>query len=107
MSLIGFVPSYFMKPEEVTVYEATRTYIKTTNSWKRLALYSVGCMGMGVAFVPFAAMISAFSPYFINNLMALTIGSFGGASLLITLLPKVRMFREMGMLGATIGGLVA
>lgn len=107
MAVAGYVPSYFMKPEEVTVYEATRTYIKTVNSFKRLILYSLGCAGIGVACVPFSAMISAFSPYFINNLMALTIGSFGGASLLVTLLPKIKLFKEMGLLGAAVGGFIA
>ncbi len=69
-------------------------------------MYGIGCFGLGIAFLPIANMAAAISPYFLLNLMALTIGNFGGASLLITFLPKVKLFREVGLLGAAIGGLV-
>jgi hypothetical protein len=71
-----------------------------------LAIYGLGCIGVGIFFLPFANMAAAVSPYFLTNLMALTIGSFGGASLLMTLMPKMRLFREVGMLGAGVGGFV-
>jgi hypothetical protein len=93
LATAGFVSAWYMKPQEITMYEATRTYIKTTNSTTRLAMYGLGCMGIGLFFLPFANMISAMSAYFLTNFMALTIGSFGGASLLMTLMPKMRLFR--------------
>lgn len=107
LSAIGYVSAWYMKPQEITVYEAQRTYLKTTNSTLRLIMYGLGCVGMGVAFLPFANMAAAMSPYFLMNLMALTIGSFGGASLLVTLTPKLKFFREVGLLGAALGGFVA
>ena len=75
------------------MYEPDRTYVKTVNSNTRLAFYGLGCVGMGIFFVPFATMISALSPYFLTNLMALTIGSFGGASAMVYLMPKVKIMR--------------
>lgn len=106
LSALGYVSAWYMKPQEITVYEAARTFIKTTNSWPRILMYALGCTGMGVAFLPFANMAAAMSPYFLTNMMALTIGSFGGASLMITLMPKLKMFREIGLLGAALGGLL-
>jgi len=106
LSTVGFISAWYMKPQEVTVYESTRSYIKTTNNSLRLTMYGIGCFGSGIAFLPFANMAAAISPYFLMNLMALSIGSFGGASLLITLMPKVKLFREVGLLGATVGGLI-
>jgi hypothetical protein len=63
-------------------------------------------MGVGISFLPFANMAAAMSPYFLTNLMALTIGSFGGASLLVTLMPKMKLFREVGLIGAAVGGFI-
>jgi hypothetical protein len=107
LSTVGYVTAWYMKPQEITVYESARTYIKTTNNTARIAMYGLGCMGMGIGFLPFANMAAAMSPYFLMNLMSLTIGSFGGASLLVTLMPKLKLFREVGLLGAAVGGFLA
>ena len=105
LSAVGYVSAWYMKPQEITVYESNCTFIKTTNNTARIVMYGLGCFGMGMGFLPFANMAAAISPNFLMNLMSLTIGSFGGASLLVTLLPKVKMLRGVGLLGAALGGL--
>jgi hypothetical protein len=66
----------------------------------------MGCVGLGVAFLPILMMTASFSPQIISNLLALTVGSFGGASLLVYAFPKLPLFRFVGLLGGVMGGLL-
>lgn len=104
LSVAGFVSSWYIKPEQLTIYDDDKAYIKTANPPIRLGLYGMGCIGLGIFFLPFANMISAFSPYFLANLTALTVGTFGGATLFKTLFPKTQLFNRIGLVGGSIGG---
>ena len=77
--------------------------LKTRNNIFRLFFYILGCSGLGLGSLPLLAMSASISPQIISNLIALTIGSFGGASLVAAGLPKIGLFQYGGLVGAGVG----
>jgi hypothetical protein len=51
-------------------------------------------------------MLSSLMPMLIPNLIGMTIGCFGGASLLIASMPRFPMFSYGGLLGGLLGSLL-
>ena len=66
----------------------------------------MGWAGLGLLAMPFANMLASFMPMLIPNLMAMTVGCFGGASIVIASMPRLPLFTYGGLLGGLVGSLL-
>lgn len=72
----------------------------------RTALFVMGWSGLGLLSTPFVNMIASFMPLIVPNLMAMTIGCFGGASIFIASMPRMPLFTYGGLIGGLIGSVL-
>lgn len=66
----------------------------------------MGWAGLGLFSMPFANMVASFMPMIIPNLMMMTLGCFGGASLMIAAMPRLPLFAYGGFVGGLIGSIL-
>ena len=106
MTLSGMLGAYFIKPHIVVEEEEGHQHMKTRNGIVRGSLYIMGWMGLGLMSMPFANMLSSLMPMIVPNLMAMTIGCFGGASIVIAGMPRMPLFTYGGLLGGLVGSIL-
>ena len=66
----------------------------------------MGWVGLGLCSMPFFNMLSSLMPMLIPNLIGMSIGCFGGASLLIASMPRFPMSSYGGLVGGILGSLL-
>ena len=111
MTLGGFIPLSFMKPEySVNVEKISNNekieFITSKNSFLRKALYGMGTIGLGLSAAPLMAYASMVNPSIVPTCLGLTTAIFGGASLMAFRMPKDSMLKYGGVLGGSLLGLI-
>jgi FtsH-binding integral membrane protein len=79
---------------------------RTKNDWDRLAIYGMGCIGMGIATSPIFLAISGAGGAIIPMTMGVTAAIFGGASLVGLYLPKNTLLGYRSALKGSLIGLI-
>ena len=106
MTVAGLFSSYYIRPHIVVEAEEGYQHVKTRNGLIRTSLFVMGWMGVGLTSMPFSNMVSSLMPMLVPNLMAMTVGCFGGASLLIASMPRMPLFTYGGLIGGLAGSLL-
>lgn len=106
MTAIGMFGAYHIKPHVVVEEEEGYEHIKTRNGILRSSLFVMGWAGLGLLCMPFSNMLSSLMPMLIPNLIGMTIGCFGGASIFISSMPRLPLFSYGGLIGGWIGSVL-
>ena len=111
MTLGGFIPLSFMKPEyNVNIEKINQNekieYLTSRNSILRQVLYGMGTIGLGLSAAPLMAFASMVNPSILPTCLGLTTAIFGGASLMAYRMPKDSMLKYGGVLGGSLLGLI-
>jgi FtsH-binding integral membrane protein len=91
--LASFVGVQYMRPMVVTenVAGVPAPIYKTQNPISRILLYSLGVASLGLSASPIFMYMQAISPSIITSSLGITLGIFGGASLMAYNMPKDKM----------------
>ena len=101
VGVMGFIGSALMRPITVDkINENTNEYSKTKNPISRLALYSLGVLGLGFTISP---MVSFFGPLFLTYSYGVTLGVYGGACAFYAAFPK---YTPLGPIAISSGSLI-
>jgi FtsH-binding integral membrane protein len=116
-SLACFIGVQFTTPNTITEYiPGTSTPIyKTQNPLHRILMYSLGIATLGISTSPLFSFILATNPSIITASLGLTMGIFGGASLMAYRLPankvlgygRILMGSLIGLIGIQILGVAS
>lgn len=82
------------------------TIYRTSNDPARLAMFSIGCIAMGLSASPLFLAIQDVSNAILPMTMGVTAAIFGGASLMGLIMPRTMMLGYGGVLGGSLFGLI-
>jgi FtsH-binding integral membrane protein len=113
-TLVGLISAKCMSPIEASYEKDGKLVRNTKNKPLRLALYTLGSLGLGITVVPLVHELNLASPEVIPSAMAVTGALMGGASLVAYSLPKHKMFAYrhtlqsalLGLLGLELAGII-
>lgn len=80
--------------------------LKTINPPMRIALYSLGVLGLGLSSAPIFGMAAMTSPSILPTALGLTTAIFGGASLMAYSMPSSKMLGMSRVLMGSLFGLL-
>ena len=91
--MFSFMGAQFIQPKQVTenVPGVTTPINKTENPISRILLYSLGVLSLGISASPIFSLMPEIDPSIIPSSIGITMGIFGGASLMAYNMPKDKM----------------
>jgi FtsH-binding integral membrane protein len=106
LTIGSFIGVQFMRPIRVEENILGNYLLKTQNPISRILLYSLGVTSLGLSASPLFAYISMISPNIIASSLAITLGIFGGASIMAYAMPKDKMLGYGRVLTGSLLGLI-
>jgi FtsH-binding integral membrane protein len=107
LSFLSFKRAQEIRPKFFEEKLKDDTINRTSNGPVRLAIFSIGCISMGLSASPFFAAVQDVSSTIVPMTMGVTAAIFGGASLVGLLLPRSTMLGYGGVLGGSFFGLIS